>query len=305
MQSRHWCFTLNNWTAEQDDELKRLGAEVTYLVYGYEHGLSGTPHLQGYVIFPTRKRFSAAKAALPGNPHVEARRGSPKQASDYCKKEGVFVEFGALSSLLETGGTSFDGFVQWVLQEQVANGSVPSEREIARQFPLLWLRHERKLRTLALHLTPQVTLEKDVQLLDWQKILHDVLVVDPTDDRKILFMVDEEGGKGKSFFQRYMITEYPDKVQLLSVGKRDDIAHAIDPTKSIFLFNIPRQGMEFLNYTVLEQLKDRVVFSPKYDSGTKFIGKNPHVVVFCNEFPDLSKMTEDRYAVDAFSEELV
>ena len=116
-------------------------------------------------------------------------------------------------------------------------------------------------------------------------------------DRAILFYVDSEGGKGKTWFQRYMLTKFPDDVQILSIGKRDDVAHALDPRKRIFLFNVPRGGMEFFNYTTVEQLKDRMVFSPKYDSRTKIWKTKVHVVVFCNEEPDLIKMTNDRYVI--------
>nr|AUF34970.1 putative replication-associated protein [uncultured virus] len=92
-----------------------------------------------------------------------------------------------------------------------------------------------------------------------------------------------------------MLTQFPDKVQILSGGKRDDIAHAIDPSKQIFLFNVPRGGMEYLQYTILEQIKDRMVFSPKYNSQTKILRNRAHVVVFSNEMPDIEKMTHDRY----------
>jgi hypothetical protein len=84
---------------------------------------------------------------------------------------------------------------------------------------------------------------------------------------------------------------------LLAPGKRDDLAHAIDVSKSVFLFNVPRGSMEFLQYGVLEQLKDRVIFSPKYESTTKVILQKTHVVVFCNEEPDLTKMSADRYVI--------
>lgn len=82
---------------------------------------------------------------------------------------------------------------------------------------------------------------------------------------------------------------------MLSSGKRDDVAHAIDETKDVFLFNIPRGGMEYLNYTVLEQIKDKMVFSPKYNSRTKIFRQNTHVIVFCNEEPNMAKMTRDRF----------
>lgn len=302
MQTRHWVFTLNNWTQEDDEALKALGPEVSYLVYGYENGESGTPHLQGYIVFPRVKRLSEAKGLLPGNPHLEPRRGSPEQAALYCKKDGVFQEFGTCPSG-RIGCSQFDNFVQWIVQKQSTDGYIPSDREIAREFPLLWLRNERKLRTLAEHLCPRATLMDDATLKPWQINLRDTVLSQPPDDRSILFYVDISGGKGKSFFQKYMLTYHPEEVQVLGIGKREDIAYAIDNNKSVFLFNIPRGGMEFLNYGILEQLKDRMVFSSKYESSTKILRTNPHVVVFCNEYPDMTKLTTDRYVIAHMDEE--
>jgi len=119
----------------------------------------------------------------------------------------------------------------------------------------------------------------------------------PADDRTVVFYVDKEGGKGKSFFIRWMFTKYPTKVQMLGVGKRDDFAFVIDKSKSIFLINVPRGGMEFLQYTILEQLKDRTIYSPKYQGEMKVLSSKCHVAVFCNEAPDMEKMSIDRYKV--------
>jgi hypothetical protein len=69
-----------------------------YIVMGFEVGKSGTPHLQGYVEFDHAKTFSACKKCIGNKCHIENRRGSSKQASDYCKKDGEFYEFGELSS---------------------------------------------------------------------------------------------------------------------------------------------------------------------------------------------------------------
>jgi len=44
-------------------------------------------------------------------------------------------------------------------------------------------------------------------------------------------------------------------------------------------------------------LKDRFVFSPKYDSKTKWLSNQPHVVVFMNEHPDMTKLSHDRYRI--------
>ena len=73
---------------------------------------------------------------------------------------------------------------------------------------------------------------------------------------------------------------------MVGVRKRDDIAHCIDMTKSVFLFNMPSGRMEFLQYTILQQLKDLNGFSPNYNMVMKILCSKCHVVVFCNEQPD-------------------
>lgn len=298
-QTRHWIFTLNNYTNEEDDYLRdELSGQVSYLVYGYEKApTTGTRHLQGYVVFKTIKRMCEAKALVSARAHLEAKRGTPKEASEYCKKEGLYQEFGTIPQGAE-GCTRYDTFVQWVLSRRDAGRSLPSEREVAQAFPSLFLQHSRHLLVLARHLYPEPSLvEDDADLRAWQQVLHDALLRTNPGDRAVLFYVDKDGGAGKSFLQRYMISKYPDKVQVLSSGKRDDVAHAVDASKNIFMFNVPRGGMEYFSYPVVEQLKDRMLFSPKYHSHTKIWMEHTHVVVFCNEEPVLDRMTDDRYVI--------
>lgn len=83
-QSRAWCFTLNNYTEDEVDALGEL--ECKFMVYGRELGESKTPHLQGYVEFPTPRRFAAVKAALGGRCHLEPRVGKASDAANYCRK---------------------------------------------------------------------------------------------------------------------------------------------------------------------------------------------------------------------------
>jgi hypothetical protein len=295
-QSRSWCFTLNNFSTPEYDSILSLADtdDVEYLCCGKEVGENGTPHLQGFIIFSSSRRFRSAKSLISNRAHVERARGSANQASEYCKKDGDFIEVGSLPGGRTANRGQFDVFVEWVKGFWASTGRTPGERDIALQFPALYCRYSRNLKALADYNCPPAVIQ-DGDLRAWQSELHELIVNNEPDDRIINFVIDPEGGKGKSFFYRWFYSKYPEKTQLLSVGKRDDLAHALDVTKSVFLFNVPRGGMEHLQYTILEQIKDKVIFSPKYNSQTKLLYKNAHVVVFCNEEPDHSKMTEDRF----------
>jgi hypothetical protein len=77
------CYTLNNYTAPQAVALMAYPAK--YHVFGYEVGESGTPHIQGYIEFEKPTRHTTFRNLFQGV-HTETRKGTPKQASDYCKK---------------------------------------------------------------------------------------------------------------------------------------------------------------------------------------------------------------------------
>ena len=83
-RTRNWVFTINNFSDVEQEACQKL--ECSYIVVGTEVGASGTPHLQGYVEFANAKTMTAVKKLLGGRAHLEPRKGTPLQASDYCKK---------------------------------------------------------------------------------------------------------------------------------------------------------------------------------------------------------------------------
>lgn len=290
-KAKRWCFTINNPTDEHVNALTAL--ECSYIVYGRETGSqTATPHLQGFVVF-RNARFRRSIVSEVGGGHWEPANGTSAQASSYCKKDGDFVERGELP-VNQGRRKDLERIVDWLDEFILDNGRAPTDREIALEQPVAVLRKIDIASLARLRCPPPVIREGDPR--PWQEELETELASD-ADDRSVIFYVDSEGGKGKTWFQQWLVTKHPETVQILGVGKRDDMCFAIDPDKSIFLVNVPRGGMEFLQYTVLEQLKDRMVFSTKYKSVMKVIPKNVHVVVFSNEEPDMSKMSEDRYDV--------
>ena len=96
-QTKSWCFTTNNYApTEPTSTIERLRESALLAVIGKEIAPgTGTPHLQGYVQFKQRKRFSQVKAILPTGSHIEPAKGSPKQNLDYCSKSGDYVTIGS------------------------------------------------------------------------------------------------------------------------------------------------------------------------------------------------------------------
>jgi len=144
IQATRWCFTLNNYTAE---EVKWIdSAECQYVIYGKEVGDSGTPHLQGYIEVATKRAMSTIKKMVGARAHLEVARGTSKQASDYCKKDGAFTERGTMS-IGQGTRTDLDE-----LGTRILNGETPEA--IAQTNPGAYIRYANGLQKLAMTLDP-------------------------------------------------------------------------------------------------------------------------------------------------------
>lgn len=84
-QGRNWLFTLNNFTLEEYTKLKDGADWIRYCVFQHERGAEGTDHLQGYLECTSRRRLQQLRNWLP-RAHFETRRGTQRQAIDYCTK---------------------------------------------------------------------------------------------------------------------------------------------------------------------------------------------------------------------------
>lgn len=288
-QGTRWVFTLNNYSDADITVLYQLGQTVKYLVFGKEVGTSGTPHLQGFIVFHSNTRRNAAKLLISNRAHLQVARGSAEQASLYCKKDNDFTEFGSLPAP-RGRPCSATAVLEWIL----AQSSRPTRSQVSLVFPKYGL-HCGRIDQFIEDVYPRVfTVPGDFR--PHQQSLHDRLL-EPPDDTTIIFVVDPVGNTGKSWFTRKYFSLYPKDVQFLGVGKSTDIAHAIQPDKRVFFFDVPRDSSQYLQYSPLEGLKNKVIFSPKYLSMTKMIDNDVHVVVFMNERPDMTKLSEHRYEV--------
>eukprot|EP01082_Thalassiosira_pseudonana_P003648 g3616.t1 g3616 contig12:2426824-2427780(-) len=305
-RATRFCFNLNNYTPAQEDVLatlfERHPQKVVYILYGHETGDSGTPHLQGLLILKSRMRFNQVKDLLGFSLHLEVMKGTVQQASDYCKKDGDWVEFGECPAVTQGKRTDLDECVEWIKVFIGDNDRAPSAWDIAQVYPKLLMKF-RHLPSVAKHMAPKIPSNFQTgEVRDWQIPLEEELDTPSDDDRKILFYVDPVGAAGKTWFTRNYLAKN-DNVQILGTGSYTDLAYMIDENCRVFFFKVPRGGMEFLPYRLLESLKDRMVQFNKYQSRTKFLATIPHVIVMCNERPDMTKLSEDRYVIRMLSNE--
>lgn len=131
-RSKYWTFTLNNYTdadVEHIRKIREIFPSCTYLVFGREVGEAGTPHLQGYLEFDTRRRFTIVKNLLAagGRCHIEKRRrnATSQQNRDYCTKDGDFEEFGTISEPEPGKRTDIE-----VVRESILNGGVKTGMDL-------------------------------------------------------------------------------------------------------------------------------------------------------------------------------
>ena len=91
---RRVIYTLNNYTEHDVEQFKSLD-HVRAQIIGKEVGESGTPHLQGAILFDRPILFNKLKKLFP-RAHFERMLGTPEQAFRYCQKDGDYWSCGEL-----------------------------------------------------------------------------------------------------------------------------------------------------------------------------------------------------------------
>lgn len=295
-RAKHWCFTKNNYNDDYVSMLKGLDNDsgIKYLIFGYEVGESGTPHLQGFVTFIDRKRPGQVKQII-GECHITVAR-DVKASAEYCKKDGNFYEYGEFIGHGGQGKRTDLNFFMDAVKAASLTGFIDRKKireehyEVAAKYRAFFndyiLDHSNTS-------TNDYTLEN---LRDWQQQLKDILDGE-AENRSIVFVVDLNGNAGKTYFCHWYEKESEKRCQIIPPGKKADMAYMLNDRPEVLFFDCPRskQG-EFVQYDFLEECKNGYVFSGKYESRViRF--KSPHIVVFMNEEPDMTKLSADRYNI--------
>ncbi|MEO5351347.1 MAG: hypothetical protein H7836_17145, partial [Magnetococcus sp. YQC-3] len=267
---RGFFGTWNNYTEEDYDYMCKL--ETTHKVIGKEVGESGTPHLQFCLYWENAKTFSAMVKICKKKAHIEIAH-KYENCVKYCKKEGNFFEDGELPRKVSVNNWN-------EIQEDIKSGM--EWKDLVSKYPQEAIMYSTGLRNHYETLKPKhefSIIDKYGSFLDWQRdLLRDTEGDAP--DRTIIWYVDTVGGKGKTDMAIHMVSNLG--WLRLTNGKTADIALTWNGQNVVFDYS--RSQAEYINYGVLEDLKNGAIFSGKYQSVSKIYAR-PWVVVFANFAP--------------------
>lgn len=138
------------------------------------------------------------------------------------------------------------------------------------------------------------------KLYPWQQHIVDSVKQACNDTRTVNWVYDDQGGKGKSTLAKYIAHHRLGFT--FTILTSNGVAFMVIKRGSApcYIFDIPRTKSKKISmdevYSVLEQVKNGHVISDKYDGG-ELLMDHPHVWVFSNYLPNLSKMSRDRFKI--------
>lgn len=257
-QKLKYDFVWNNYKSEDLERLERFLKGLTKrFVFQEEIGKNGTPHLQGAIWLKKRARMSElVKNEELKHCSFRELKSTWLHLSTYCQK-----------TINEKEG-----------------GRLPKGK--------VFRHNVKKIRK------PIKVLEYDA-LFDWEKEIISLIDEEP-DDRSINWYWEPIGGVGKSIFCKYLAAKHN---AIVLGGKAADMKYGIvkyiekhgDYPETIVI-DVPRTSQNFLSYGGIEQIKNGMFFSTKYESDM-VLGNCPHLIVFANFEPDLDKMSKDRWKI--------
>jgi hypothetical protein len=145
----------------------------------------------------------------------------------------------------------------------------------------------------------EVEVVDEEEMHPWQKGVLNILD-QPRDPRKVYWIFDYEGNSGKTQLSKYLVVK---RRALVLGGKANDLKygvlkymekHGVAP--KIIIFDVPRCSQDFISYQGIEEVKNGLFFSGKYESDM-VVYNPPHVICFANNGPIRDKLSKDRWCI--------
>jgi len=279
---RKIAFSFFDWTPEIIRNMEQDWINHKYIFEEEICPETKRPHLQGWINHVNPVSFSAFIKKWKGI-HVKEQYAKAKDYHNigYCSKD----HFRCGNNLY----TNLD--IKYVKE---CYDKYNAEQELKEK-----TKHKGKLQDILKQKALDLLSKKLEEPYEWQKDILSLIEEEPN-DRTIHWYWSSEGAKGKSTLANYIILKYNG----LSIpSKASDAYHAIikaiteqDIEPKIIIIDVPRSSLGYLNYQAIENIKNGLITSGKYEGGMVAYPP-PHVIVFANEEPDKEKMSNDRWKI--------
>lgn len=257
---RSWCFTFNNYTEEQVQELNSTLTQITQQ-FGYGREVApttGTPHLQGWIHLKEGKTFTALKKLFDTSISWRPMKGTIKQNISYCSKSNDYLEWPPKLDIKSK-----------ILTDKYQN--------------IIWKDWQQKIIEICKD-------PADSRTIHW--------VYDPVGNQGKSFLTKYilckhpnallVGGAGKDI--KCALSQH---IKTLSeTEEKEPTGREINIP--IILIDIPRDWNGTLSYSTLEEIKNGAFFSGKYESGMCLMEGERTIIVFSNLPPKMNAYTNDR-----------
>lgn len=264
---------------------------------------TGNVHLQCAFVLKSRDGWTRATVMrrMPffEKGHLNGMIGTPQQNRVYCTKPDTRLdgpwEIGQLSG---PGGRDVsEKHTLEMAMDMLKEYGGPAN--LCRNCPVIYAKFHRQLEAAWVYLQPKEVFD-EFQPRPWQQQVLD-LVEGEVHNRHVHWIVDVAGGKGKTYLARYLVSVK--NAFYCTGGKSADVIYAFaqDP-KPVVIFDYTRETQDFVNYSVIETLKNGIVFSGKYNSKSVSFPV-PHLICFSNFHPDQSKLSRDRWQIKVLEDE--
>ena len=232
------------------------------MLYVHECASTATNHLQGFLQVHGRVLFRQLKRWIDVERiHLEISRTKPATNRDCCLKEDLdgYYESGDIQ---EGQGSRAD--ILKIMDDMIA--LVP-ERTLLQKYGPEYLRLKKplagsiadaKMDEARSYMRTKFT---TARLRPWQKEAWNVL--SKTGDREVLFIIDEYGNTGKTWFAQWLVQQH--RAFYSNYTGFHDVMYGYKG-QSLVVFDIPRDGVDDLHYATTEALKNKITFSRKYAS---------------------------------------
>lgn len=272
--------------------------KIKYVAVVREKHLDGEYHLHAMVRVTDQPKVSSKKVDEIFGKHVNIQKvKSESQALKYLKKEGdpefFTTEDVTLDDLInkKVGEKKFERIAKRIRDE--------ADFDLLEEEPGFLLQHGKKIQDfkkvvkeeqMKNVVIPKYPVKTSI-LKDWQ--LNSLKVLFQQNERQILWVVDPEGGTGKTWLANYLVNNY--SAFYWRSSKKQDIAYSYN-FEPIVCFDFVRTNEDTVSYEMIEQFKDGMIISTKYESLIKK-RKDIKVIVFSNFEPKVDALSHDRWVI--------